>query len=578
MKRNKLDPNTLSVCLASEPESLDPAKNSTSDGSTLLCHLFSGLARWSKDSGGGFSVVPDMATELTEPQENGDGTVTYTYVLREGLKWSDGKPLSASELVFSWNRAASPDIASDYGYMFENIVGYESLWDDTEGGALAVSADDEKRELKVTLKNELPYWNELLAFPVFFPVREDAVKDESWATSPRSYIGNGAYVMSEWAHDSVIRLSKNENFIDRSLITMPNIHFYLSDDTNNMLANFENRTWQFIDGVPIGEAETLKGDYPDEFHLEPQLGTYYTIWNAEVDLLPKDNTLSGAAREAANAEIRIALSKILDRNYICKEIGKGGQIPATSFVPAGLSDFDGSEFYKNANKGEGGSYGYYGTDRQSLEAAAENARTVLKKYFKFDTASGKFTNVPTVTYLYNTSDAHRAVGEYIQSKFASLGITVRLSNREWATFLEARKRGEYTIARSGWLADYNDPIAFLDMWMSGSENNDAGIGRGKNKDVRAYSINLTDIGMPEYNRSGATWGEAYDLLIRLAREQRDEEKRYALMHKAEDLLMQTGCVTPLYYYTDMYMLDSAVEGFYSNPLGVKYFMYCTVRE
>ena len=154
---------------------------------------------------------------------------------------------------------------------------------------------------------------------------------------------------------------------------------------------------------------------------------------------------------------------------------------------------------------------------------------------------------------------------------------MRLSNREWATFLEARKSGDFTIARSGWLADYNDPIAFLDMWTTNSENNDAAIGKNKNATAAVYSLDLSDVGMSEYNKSAVTWKESYDLLIRLIREESDKKKRYALMHKAEDLLMESGCVTPLYYYTDMFMLDSRVSGFYTNPLGVKYFMYCTLK-
>ncbi len=575
--RGKLDPDTLSVCLSSEPESLDPAKNSTTDGSTLISHLFSGLAKWTKKEDGSFAVVANMAEALPEPKRNDDGTVTYTYTLREGLRWSDGSELRASDIAFSWNRAASPSLAADYSYMFESIVGYDGMWRGDSGASLAITADDAARTLSVTLVNDLPYWNELLAFPTFFPVKEETVKNESWATDAATYIGNGPYVMESWAHDSVIKLTKNENYIDKDTVKMKNIHFYLSDDANNMLANFENRTWQLIDNVPNNEIPALQEDYKDEFYIEPQLGTYYTIWNVNRDLLPKENTLSATERALANTEIRSALSALLDRNYICEEIGKAGQLPATSFVPSGLTDYDGSQFYQNANRTDEGSWGYYGIDREALEAAYENAVSVLKKYYKFDTGAGKFTNVGTLTYLYNTSDTHKAVGEYIQSKFASLGITLRLSNQEWATFLESRKRGDYTIARNGWVADYNDPIAFLDMWTSYSENNDVGLGQGEHAKAAIYSLDLTELGLSGYNRQGKTWSETYDVLIELIKGEADSKTRYALMHKAEDLLMSTGCITPLYYYTDIYMLDSRIDGFFSNPLGVKNFMYCTVK-
>ncbi|MBQ3639459.1 MAG: peptide ABC transporter substrate-binding protein, partial [Clostridia bacterium] len=103
----KKDDGALSVCLASEPDTLDPALNSAVDGATLICHLFSGLAKWEQDSTGKLVIVPDAAKELVAGVVNADGTVTYTYTLRDGLKWSDGKDVTAADFVFAWNRAAS---------------------------------------------------------------------------------------------------------------------------------------------------------------------------------------------------------------------------------------------------------------------------------------------------------------------------------------------------------------------------------------------------------------------------------------------------------------------------------------
>lgn len=571
----------ISVCLASEPDTIDPALNSAVDGATLLAHLFSGLAKWAQSEDGKLEIVPDAAKELTEGVENADGTVTYTYTLRDGLKWSDGKDVTANDFVFSWKRAASTELAADYGYMFEVVDGYADIWEVDDDGnyvnpdaELNVKAVDDKT-IEVTLANAVSYWNELLAFPVYFPVREDVVSNESWATDPSTYVSNGLYTMSSWDHNSVITLKKNENHPDVAEVKMDTINFYLSDDANNQLSNFKNGTWALIDDVPTNEIATLKTEYPDEFFNVGQIGTYYVCWNINEQILPASSTLTGEEAEQAKAEIRNAVSLLIDRNYIVDEIAQGGQIPASSFVAMGLTDADGSEFYKNT--GVSTSYdGYFDASKEALEANYASAVETLKKYYTYDEASGKFTDFPSMTYLYNTNESHKAIGEYIQSALDAVGITLNLENQEWNTFLNTRKEGDYSIARNGWLADYNDPISFLDMWTTASGNNDVQFGKGDNAALKLYSLDLTDLGSDIKVENG-TWAETYDVLISEIKACTDTEKRYKMMHKAEDMIMATGCITPIYYYTDLYMLSKNVKGFFSNPLGYKYFMYCTIE-
>lgn len=572
--------SSLAVCLASEPDTIDPALNSAVDGATMVSHLFSGLAKWAQDETGALVIVPDAAAELPEGVANEDGTVTYTYTLRDGLKWSDGQPVTAADFAFAWNRAASPALAADYGYMFDVVDGYAEMWEtDADGNIvnpdakLNVTAVDEKT-LEVTLTNSVAYWNELLAFPTYFPVREDVVADEAWATDPSTYVSNGAYTMTGWEHNSVITLEKNPNYVDADEILMDKIEFYLSDDSNNMLTNFENGTWQLIDDVPTNEIANLKTEYPEEFVVAGQIGTYYVCWNINEAILPASSTLTGAEAEAAKAEIRNAIALLFDRNYIVEEIGQAGQVPASSFVAMGMTNPDGTQFYETA--GSSDEYnGYYNVSADAFEANFAQAVETLKKYYTYDEATGMFTDFPTLTYLYNTSEGHKAIGEYLQSALAGVGITMNLENQEWNTFLNTRKEGNYSIARNGWLADYNDPICFLDMWVTGSGNNDVQFGKGGHKDVAIYSLDLTDLGY-ELKVENGTWAQTYDELISLIKSCTDNEVRYELMHRAEDLLMSTGCIVPLYFYTDIYMLDDSVQGFFSNPLGYKYFMYCTV--
>lgn len=284
--------------------------------------------------------------------------------------------------------------------------------------------------------------------------------------------------------------------------------------------------------------------------------------------------MTAEEKEAARAEIRKAIGLLFDRNYIVEEIGQAGQVPASSFVAMGMFNPDGTEFYTTAGDNDG-YYGYYDVSKEAFEANFEEAISILEKYYEYDEATGKFTNFPTLTYLYNTSEAHKAIGEYLQAQLASVGITMNLENQEWNTFLNTRKDGNYSIARNGWLADYSDPICFLDMWTTASGNNDIQYGKGNHAALKMYDLDLTAYGVDVKVEDG-TWAETYDVLISTIKSTTDEETRYAMMHIAEDMLMDTGCVVPLYYYTDLYMLDDSVEGFFSNPLGYKYFMYSTV--
>ena len=528
---------SINVCIASEPDTLDPALNSAVDGATMIAHLFAGLSTWAQDENGALVIVPACATDLPAAVINEDGTATYTYTLVDGLKWSDGKDLTAKDFEFAWKRAASEELGADYGYMFEVVKGYPN--------DLAV-------------------------------VREDVVTNEAWATDPATYVSNGAYTMTAWEHNSVITLTKNENYNLADTIKMDEINFYLSDDANNMLANYEKGDWQMIDDVPNNEIATLKETYPAEFVVGSQMGTYYVCWNVNANILPEGCELTGEDAEKAMAEIRYAIGLLFDRNYIVTEIGQAGQQPASSFVALGLTDANGiDQFYKNA--GPSDEYaGYWNVAEDAYEANWAEAIEILKKYYEFDEATQTFTNFPSIEYLYNTSEGHKAIGEYLANVVSSVGITMNLTNQEWATFLNTRKDGDYTVARNGWLADYNDPISFLDMWTSTSGNDDTQLGKDAHADLKLYSIDLTPFGSDIKVENG-TWAETYDAAIAAIKGCSDKDARYGMMHAAEDLLMSTGTITPLYYYTDIYMIKENVKGFFSNPLGYKYFMYCTVE-
>ncbi len=561
----------ISVFLATEPYSMDPALNSTVDGNTMLTHLFSGLATFAQAADGTVKAVPDLAEELSEPVANSDGTYTYTYKLKE-TAWSDGKPVTAADFVYAWKRATSAAEGTDYpladyAYLFEVVDGYDEAVTFADNQLNVKAIDD--HTLQVVTTGYYPYWNDLLTMPVFFPLREDVVANAEWANEAATYVSNGRYTLESWEHNNVIVLKKNPAHPDAANVTMPEIRFYLNESGESALAKFRDGSLQLIDEVDE-DLSSLKKEYPNALHIDGSLGTYYSFWNVNEDLSPEGKTLTSAEQ----AEVRRALSLLIDRNMIVT-ILDGGQVPASSFVAMGITDPDGSQFYQNA--GHSTAYdGYYNVDSQSAASNREEAMQILAKYYTVE--NGKVTDFPELTYITNKSQGHELIAEIIQTNLKYAGITMDLYIYEWSAYLNQIASGEFSMARGGWLADYNDALNFLETFVSSSGNNDAQLGKGAHAAEKIYSLDLSDV--PRYadqSIENGTWAGTYDYLISLIRMERDPQTRSQLLHKAEDLLMSTGAVCPIYYYTDIYMISDNVSGFFTTPYGGKYFMYTEIQ-
>lgn len=498
----------LSVNVGTDPDTIDPALNSAVDGATMIIHAFEGLYTLDKDG----VPVPGQA----ESYKLSDDGLTYTFTLRDGLKWSDGSALTAEDFVYSWNRAIAPETAADYSYMFESIAGYAD-------GKLDVTATDAKT-LVVKLNAVTPYFLELTAFPTFSPVKKDIVEanPEGWATEVKTYVGNGPYKMVEWVPGSYIKYEKNKNYWNYKALGPNSIKFVLMADDVAILNAFKNGDISFADSMPNDEIAAWQ-DKP-EFHKQGQLGTYYVSYNTT--RAPLDNPL-----------VREALTLAVDRDFIAVNIGQAGQVPAGAYVAIGLTDADPTKEFRTV----GGDY--YDPSKAANEANLQKAKDLL--------AEAGFPNgegFPTMEYLYNEGTGHQQIGEALQSMWAKIGVNVNLVSQDWATFLNSRKNGDYDIARNGWLGDYNDPISFLDMWITGGGNNDA---QWSNKD--------------------------YDALIAKIKSSSDQTERMKLMHQAEDILFKEWVLCPIYYYVDIYLQDTKLEGVWSSPLGYKYFMYATMK-
>lgn len=516
------DGYNLAVCLASEPMTIDPALNSTVDGAIMANHMFEGLVKWVDNGNGEAELAPGQA-ESWEKTVNDDGTVTYAIKMRDGIKWSDGKDVTAGDFEYSWKRLADPATAADYCYMIDMVQGYAEVADGSaDKDTLGIKAVDDKN-LEITLSYDCPYFEEIMAFPATFPVRQDIVEgNEEWTYSPETYIGNGAYKMVEWSHNAYILTEKSETYYDYEKLGPDTIKYTLLDDNNAMLAAFNSGELNFIMNFPTDEMANYLAS--GQITVAPYIGTYYVCFNTEDEVF-------------SNPLVRQAFSLVIDRNYIVENVSQSGEVPATGYVPSGVYDAEGAN--GDDFRTVGGEY--YSVSADDYQANCDKARELL--------AEAGYPNgegFPAVEYMYNTDDRHKAIAEALQNMWQTeLGVTVNLSNQDWNVFLKSRKDGDFQIARNGWIADYNDPCSFLDMWYTGGGNNDA-----------QYSN-------PEY-----------DALIDAAKATSDQTERMAAFHKAEDLLIgQDSVLAPIYFYTNPYMLSDNISGMYYTPLGYFFFGY-----
>lgn len=502
--------------LGADPKTIDPQLNSAVDGSTVIHNAFEGLMREDANS----NIEPAVAEsyELSE-----DGTV-YTFHLRD-CKWSDGEPVKAGDFEYAWKRALNPDTAAEYAYQLFYLKNGEAYnTGEATADDVGVKALDDKT-LEVTLESPVPYFLSLAAFPTYFPVRQDVVEanGDKWTLSPETYISNGPFKMSEWKEKESITFVKNENYWEADKVKLDTLVFRVIDDEATYLGAFKSGELDIIESPPTTEIPTLLAEGTAEIY--PYLGTYFYVFNVSENHYDEE-----AYQFLSDPNVRKALALAIDRTLIVEKVAQGGQTPAESYVPKGIVDTEGNEFFK--------SY-------LPATADVEEAQRLL--------AEAGYPNgegAPTITFTYNTGSGHQMIAQAIQDMWKNnLGINIELKNEEWAVFQDTRNNFNYSIARHGWIADYNDPMTFLEMWVTGTGQNNAG-----------YSN-------PEY-----------DELISQAKSELDGTKRTELLHKAEDVLMEDMPILPIYYYTNVICANPKVKDFYKSPLGQMEFSRAYVTE
>lgn len=455
--------NTLALQISSEPNKLDPALNSTVDGACLAILAFSGLFMYDENG----QLTPDLV-DTYEMSEDG---LTYTFTMKEGLKWSDGTELTAKDVEYSWQRLANPDTGADYAYLTTVIK-------TKDDGTLDVAASEDGKTFTVNLVAPCAYFLDLCAFPAFYPVPQANIESaEGYAENPGAwcteagFVSSGPMVCTGWKHNESMTYEKNPNYYAADRVSLEKIEFMLSSDDTAIYNAFKDGSLQFSDTIATDMMATVK-DTP-EFHKIPTLGTYYCGFNVNSDLF-KGKTIQQAA------DMRKALSLLIDRQYIVDTIAQADQEIANTFIPTGMSNGNGGEFRKNDDAYTypvEDKVGYY--DPELTDANIEEAQALLESAgYVFDENGMLSPETPiNMTYLTNDSEGNVKIGEAIQQDLAAIGVNVTVETREWSVFLDERKQGQFDFCREGWLADYNDPINMLEMWETDSGNNDMQFGR-----------------------------------------------------------------------------------------------------
>lgn len=503
----------FTVQYGSNPETLDPALNSAIDGANTIITIFEPLLLINENN----EVIGGQA-ESWEASEDG---LTWTFTMRDGLKWSDGTDLTAKDFEYSFKRMANPDTAAPYA---ETCLGMIDGFDAAQAGdpdALNVKASDDGKTLTIVLSYPCSYFDKMAAFATMSPVQQATVEanGDSWCTSPDTYVSNGPYMITDWTPSERIVLTKNPNYVggwDSSKIVSDTITLLLLEDSSASYAAYNSGEAVLIKDVPTDEIPSLtKAEDGGDFYVDTILGTYYVSLNLQRDAF-KD------------AKVRKALSLAIDRDYVANTIMQGTYSAADSIVGPGIVDESGY-FHDNGNAP------YISAD---YEANLAEAKKLLEEA-GYPNGEG----YPTIEYSTNDAGYHVPLAEYLQQAWGDLGITLTINKMEWSSFTPARRAGEYDVARNGWVMDYNDPSNMLDLFCTSNGNND---GKYANPDFDA-AIDASRVA--------------------------DSAEHFAQLHKAEDILMEdTGCL-PIAYYNDYWLQSPTLKGTWHSPYGYWYLQY-----
>jgi oligopeptide transport system substrate-binding protein len=488
---------------SADPESLDPHKTSTVYEANIVRDLFLGLMIQNAKA----DVEPGAAESYTVSP---DGKV-YTFKMRAGATWSDGTPVTANDFVFSWRRLVDPATAAEYAYMLAPVVNAEDITAaKKKPDELGIKAVDDMT-LEVTLNAPTPYFLEMLTHHSTSALSQANVeKFGADFIKPGNLVSNGAYVLAEFVPNDHIKAVKNDKFYDAANVKIDTVNYIPTEDRSTAMKRFEAGELDSNDDIPTEQLADLKAKFGDQVRLGPFLGTYYYVF--KTDKAPWDNV-----------KLRHAVSEAIDRDYLADKVWQNTMIPAYSLVPPGISGY------------ETKTVEYSEMSQIDREDAAKKVLAEL----------GYGPDKPLKMEIrYNTSENHKNTAVAIQEQLKPLGIEVSLLNTDTKThYGHLEQKGDFDIARGGWIADYKDPANFLDLCKTGAGNN---YGQYSNKEFDDKLAAAAAAGDPA-----------------------NPAARMALLSEAEAIgVARDLCFAPLLYYGFHTVVSSKLKGWEDNVMDV----------
>jgi oligopeptide transport system substrate-binding protein len=495
--------------LSGEPKTIDPHLATGVLDAYVINELIEGLTTLDEKG------LPQPA--MAERWDVSPDGKTYTFHLRQA-KWTNGEPVTAADFVFGWRRSLAPETASEYAYQVFLVEGAEEYnsgktKDPATVGVRAIAPDT----LEVKLKNPTPYFLSLLAHIAYAPAPEKVVRaNPRWASDPATYVGNGPFTLAEWRHNDRIVLKKNPAYYAADSVKLDGIDMTMIANESTALLQWEGGKVDILETyVPLPDVPRLKKE--GKLQVAPYLGTYYVA-------------VQNAQKPFNDVRVRKAFALALNRRQITESILRQGQPPALALVPPGITLQDGKDYRKS-----GGDL--------FKEDIAEAKRLLAEAGYP----NGR--GFPRVKYLFNDIQQHRTIGEALQQMWQqNLGVKVDLQVQEYKVYLQNLHAENYQLARAGWIGDFLDPVAFLDMYVTGAGNND-------------------------FKYSSAE----FDKLVADSRATTDTVARMELLRKAEKKAIGDDmAVIPLFFYIDPFLQKPNIKGVVRNPLGYVYLKGATI--
>jgi dipeptide transport system substrate-binding protein len=481
-----------------EPTSFDPPIGFDAVSWNALNNLMEGLTRLDENH----EPQPAIA-EKWDVSEDGK---TYTFHIRKEAKWSNGDDVTANDFVYAWKRLLDPNTGSPAAFLAYFIEGGEAFNTGTGTAEdVKVKAVDEKT-FEVTLTSPQAYFLSVISNPCFFPINEKVAKENpEWFAEADTFVSNGPFKLAEWNHDSDFTMVKNDQYWDAKNVKLDKVHWAMVSDPNTEYQMYTTGELDTSD-VPAELADKLFAE--GNVNIEDQAGQYFYRFNVTMEPFQNKN-------------IRKAFALAVDQKQMVELVTKNKEKPAYGFVSYGFKDPSGKDFRE--------------TNGDLIKTDVEKAKELLKKGMEEE----GYTKLPEVTLTYNTLESHKKIAEALQQMFKeNLGVDVKLANMESSVFASEQKALKFQLSRSSFLADYADPINFLENFVTGSP----------------------------MNRTG--WSNAeFDQLIKDAKMEKDENKRYEMMYKAEKILMDEAPIIPIHFYNQVYLQNKDVTGIVRHPVG-----------